>query len=262
MAAAINRARGECKIAVSKPSIVLPSRIEPRHRRQSASRQPTRAPAIVQPSAASTISSRPASQGRSEGKAHSRHPSQQERIDTARSQRHGQESPHAQLRCPQPRLQGPGRQPLFLVHPVWRRRHPVRGRRRHQGNERNAPRAMPSSASSRFPRPKACLERRPPGWRNCTRPPPYFRLEADLAIRSRKPTLVYIDQRYRRFFRLPKSFHIEGSTRRRSSRRRVAVAAQVREGEPGVLPGSRRPQGLRPHAHGRGRSAQRDDHRR
>lgn len=37
----------------------------------------------------------------------------------------------------------------------------------------------------------------------------YFRLEADLAIRSRKPTLVYIDQRYRRFFRLPKSFHIE-----------------------------------------------------
>src|SRR5438552_1646032 len=30
----------------------------------------------------------------------------------------------------------------------------------------------------------------------------YFRLEADLAIRSRKPTLLYIDQRYRRFFRL------------------------------------------------------------
>lgn len=37
----------------------------------------------------------------------------------------------------------------------------------------------------------------------------YFRLETDLAIRSRKPTLLYIDQRYRRFFRVPRGFHVE-----------------------------------------------------
>jgi hypothetical protein len=37
----------------------------------------------------------------------------------------------------------------------------------------------------------------------------YFRLETDLAIRSRKPTLLFIDHRYHRLFRVPSGFHIE-----------------------------------------------------
>src|SRR5262245_50739828 len=37
----------------------------------------------------------------------------------------------------------------------------------------------------------------------------YFRLETDLAIRSRKPTLLYIDQRYQRLFRLPQGLHVQ-----------------------------------------------------
>lgn len=37
----------------------------------------------------------------------------------------------------------------------------------------------------------------------------YFRLETDLALRSRKPMLLYIDKRYRPLFALPKSARVE-----------------------------------------------------
>jgi hypothetical protein len=37
----------------------------------------------------------------------------------------------------------------------------------------------------------------------------YFRLETDLAIRSRKPTLLFIDERYQHYFRVPDAFYVE-----------------------------------------------------
>src|SRR5262249_1006520 len=37
----------------------------------------------------------------------------------------------------------------------------------------------------------------------------YFRLETDLAIRSRKPILLFIDRRYQHSFRLPAGLHVE-----------------------------------------------------